>query len=270
MEIILFLVQNKYVKPKRLNGDYLLLACERNKNLDIIKYLIKISNKNDYGNYYGNNIIMMSCFNENVEVLCHISKKFKNNMYQVNDQGKNALDIAIGNKNIKILKYLVNELNYNYFQFNHPSFRYLWEAIYSLNLETLKYLINLKFDVNDVDNNKCNLLEKFEQHLDNLYCDFDYYDKDKQKNEKHFNSCLHYFFNSNEDKHNLKDYLKIKEIYKYLLEEVRIKKTCEINKGKTLYYKFYYVYKKNILNELTIPEKILKIILKLNFNNFSL
>ena len=139
--------------------------------------------------------MLMSCYNENEEVLCHVSKKFKNCLYEVNDQGKNALDIAIQNKNIKILKYLVNELNFNYFKFNHPSFRYLWGAIFSLNLENLKYLINLKFDVNDVNNKKLNILEKLEQDVESLYSDFDYYDKDKQKNEKHFKSCLHYFFN---------------------------------------------------------------------------
>ena len=37
----------------------------------------------------------------------HINKKFKNDMYQLDDKGKNAFDIAIGNKNINILKYLI-------------------------------------------------------------------------------------------------------------------------------------------------------------------
>ena len=103
--------------------------------------------------------------------------------------------------------------------------------------------------MNYVDAKGLTLVEEFEQQLDDSYCDFDNYDKNK---------------------HNLIDYLKTVDIYKYLLEEVRIKKTCEINKEKTIFYKFYYVYNFNFLNRSEIPEKILKIILKLNFNNFSL
>ena len=112
LEIIKFFVHNKYVKPKRLNGDYLLLTCERNKNLDIIKYLLTICNENNFVDEHENNVFLMSCYNENEEVLSHISKKFKNYMYLVNNEGKNAFDIAIGNKNILILKYLINELEF--------------------------------------------------------------------------------------------------------------------------------------------------------------
>ena len=155
LEIIKFLVQKKYVKPKSLNSKILLLTCQRNKNLDIIKYIFTICDKNKY-EYL--NFFLMSCYNENIEVMYYINKKFKNNMYAVNDQEKNAFDIAIGNKNIKILKYLINEQNFNYLQFNHSSFRYLYEAIFSKNLETLKYLINLKFDVNGVDEQGLNII----------------------------------------------------------------------------------------------------------------
>lgn len=151
------------------------------------------------------------------------------------------------NKNIKTLQYLVEELNFNYFQFQNKSFDYFCDASLNENLEIIKYLVNLKFNVYCVNEIGKNILTIFESAF--VIFDTEYYLKSDYE-------IINF------------PILKEMEIYTYLLEDVRIEKTCDVIGGDNNYYKFYFVYTYyNDSSEFQITKKYLNLMIKLSFLN---
>ena len=188
LEIIKYFLNNKNINLKftiNQHDDYLLRACKNNTNLDIIKYLLTTNENVNYLNEKGENLILMSCLNDNFEILKYLTENLKIEINPVSINRKNAFYYACENNNIKILKYLVEELNYNFtenYNFN-PCETYF------------------EIDMFTGQETRINLLEEFEMII---Y---------KKINYSH-NRCKELL-------------LKEIEMYHYLLQELRIKKTCE-------------------------------------------
>jgi NADH:ubiquinone oxidoreductase subunit E len=143
------------------NNNCLILACWRNINLPLIKYLIEECKMDvNHINYTGENCLTMACMkNTNLQVIKYLIEERKMNIDHVNQNNTNCLAMAcLGNTNLQVIKYLTEEQKMDIKHY-HDNINYLMRAcLGNTNLAIIKYLIeDHKININHVarDNDNC-------------------------------------------------------------------------------------------------------------------
>ncbi len=115
---IKYLIEECSMDPNIVNSDYdnaLTLACWKNPNLHVIRYLVDLGMdlyQQDIGN---NNCLHIACWgNENLKVIQYLIEEKHMDINLLNGTGKNALYIACQyNSNLEIIKYLIEGCSMN-------------------------------------------------------------------------------------------------------------------------------------------------------------
>jgi hypothetical protein len=146
----------------RSNNNCLALACSKNTNLAIIKYLIEEHKMNiDHVDRDNDNCLTLACQNNiNLAVIKYLIEDHKQDINHVNHYNNNCLALACRkNTNLEVIKYLIEECKMDINYINNDNDDCLTLACRkNTNLEVIKYLIEeCKMDVNHVnrDNDNC-------------------------------------------------------------------------------------------------------------------
>jgi ankyrin repeat protein len=165
IEIIKYLVEEMKMNVNHCNPLYLyplILACSKNTNLEIIKYLIGKSRipVTQYDKY-GRNCLMAACYeNTNIEIIKYLIEDVKMDI-TVNDyQGNNCLLLACyRNTSLVIIKYLIEDKKMNTSRNKHKMSYLTAACSTNSNLDIIKYLINdLQMDTNHITYDDYNCL----------------------------------------------------------------------------------------------------------------
>jgi NADH:ubiquinone oxidoreductase subunit E len=149
------------VNKFKIDVNVFTLACYKNTNLDIIKYLA-----NDLGmdvthtDNDGNNGFTLACMkNTNLDVIKYLVNDLEMDVTHTNNNGGNGFTLACyENINLDVIKYLVNDLGMDMTHTNKYGNNGFTLACYkNTNLDVIKYLVNdLGMDINHADNDGYN------------------------------------------------------------------------------------------------------------------